>query len=338
MRSLNAHLAFLVNLVIFAGSAVLSAAATGCGRASSTDPAIVTLPQPPPEPPADQGEPLEKGALPGSLHVRLIFGVVSGDTGVMAQVLARFARSIGAAHYRVIPRGASIMVEIEGASVEAFKEAVLSPARVDFYRAADEVDAFPDPNQLNLPADQGIEVGSESVPIGEGRRGERHFLKISGDRAPLEKLVEGLRPPRSGLRFLVQDLYEWDDRTQSERLVGARTVLVETAAFLGSNHIVNAEVAPEGRPNIGSIVLFFDPSGAEILRKTTAKLMNRRMAVAINGRVSMLPVVMGVIPGGKAWMQVPAEKDALEKARELAKKIKRGPLPGKLDFQVEELI
>jgi hypothetical protein len=33
-----------------------------------------------------------------------------------------------------------------------------------------------------------------------------------------------------------------------------------------------------------------------------------------------------------------AEKDALEKARELAEKIKRGPLPGKLNFQVEELI
>jgi hypothetical protein len=211
MRSLNAP---LTNWVVFAVLALLSAAFAGCGRASSTDPASVTLP--PPEPPADQGEPLEKGALPGSLHLRFIFGVVSGDTGVMAQALARF--------------------------------------------------------------------------------------------------------------------------TQSERLVGARTVLVEAAAFLGSKHIVNAEVAPEGRPNSAAVALFFDPSGAEIFRKTTAKLVNRRIAVALNGRVSMLPVVMSEIPGGKTWIQVPAGRDALEKARELAEKIKRGPLPGKLDFQVEELI
>jgi hypothetical protein len=70
----------------------------------------------------------------------------------------------------------------------------------------------------------------------------------------------------------------------------------------------------------------------------TSKLIKRRLVIALNDRAVVVPLVMDEISGGKAWIPVPAGRGALEDARELAARIKRGPLPGRLDFQVEDRI
>lgn len=102
-------------------------------------------------------------------------------------------------------------------------------------------------------------------------------------------------------------------------------VVVSPAAVDGSA-VVNAEVGSDDRGSPYVLVELSQEGGA-VFEALTRRIVGRRLAIVVDGKVLSAPMVREPIPGGKISIQMGMAGNALADAGSLASSLRMGALP-----------
>jgi len=117
-----------------------------------------------------------------------------------------------------------------------------------------------------------------------------------------------------------------------------RTYLVAADAWPAGEHVTEAEAQLDPHLALPQVAVAFDAAGVRQFADLTAKLVKRRLAIAVDGRVYAAPVVHERITGGRAVISLGTSggRDRLQaQAEALAAVLEGGKLPVALEFASE---
>jgi SecY len=151
---------------------------------------------------------------------------------------------------------------------------------------------------------------------GPERRGQSHIVPyLSADRRDqLERAFEQLRaggwvqPPRSVIAF---EHLEWDSPNRHDEW---RSYLLGEV-LLDGDAVANAERSSDPSTGRPIVLLDFTRPGGERFGEVTARIVGRKLATLLGGRVQSAPVIHGPIRGGRASIAM-SGGDAVHQERE----------------------
>ncbi|HEY3359257.1 MAG TPA: hypothetical protein VGQ83_38770 [Polyangia bacterium] len=163
----------------------------------------------------------------------------------------------------------------------------------------------------------------------------RHTRTLKGTVAALERFRAGLAP--SALPPDVEPLIEAPPRPGEP----VRLYLIKREVGLTGAAVQDAEVIMDpqmGRPDVS---VTFDQAGAEAFRALTRRLVDQKLAIVLDGRVTSAPLVKTEIPGGRARITLGSAQDPAvlqADARALVVTLRSGALPSGLVLTREAII
>jgi preprotein translocase subunit SecD len=115
---------------------------------------------------------------------------------------------------------------------------------------------------------------------------------------------------------------------------------VRAAAITGKD-VGDASVKMDQQMGRPYVALTFTPQGAKTFEELTGRIVGRKLAIALDGRVLSAPVVMSAIRGGKAQITLggwsgPREQRA--QADAIAVALTAGALPSTLVVEEERVV
>lgn len=290
-------------------------------------------------------------------------------TGVAPQTLARALEGTG-----LRPQGTSLTLApqtvraVEARALDQTVGSIRKRLQALQPRCSPRVLATADGLRVEVPcALSAEELGHLKRQVTTGGRLAFHEV-VDGE--PLAKLVQGTLP--EGLH-LSSGSYVSDGKTVLERLPEAATpealerwirslperalpwdlaLVVEAGPDLARAHVVRrrpaltsrsirkAEVKTDPGAPRPSVLLELDPEGGRLLEQLTTRLIGRKLAIVLDGKLVSAPLVLGKISGGKALITMggaASAADQLAEAELLVSTISSGALPMRLTLQVERL-
>lgn len=181
------------------------------------------------------------------------------------------------------------------------------------------------------PLPRGLRIDLENAPIGYARTVPLHYATLIANqetmveaRTRLDAWLETLRLPPDH-RFGVAPRFELNEETQRSDQIGWRTYVLRGAVELDGHDIATAVARPGNEPTWAAhVVLELTGSGAERFEALTARSVQRRIAIVVDGTVASAPVVQDRIRGGQVMITMGAgspEQQLLE-AKQLAERIR----------------
>jgi preprotein translocase subunit SecD len=161
------------------------------------------------------------------------------------------------------------------------------------------------------------------VPIGAEPVHERTTRMFAGERAAIEAALPTLKLPKG--RVLI-----------SPEEAGFRLWVLDEKPELTGEHVAQAEASVEKMPGGPVVMLTFDEAGKRELDQATARGIQRRLAIILDGRVLSAPVVQERISGGSAQITLGA-KGTLDEAKAMAAALGSGGLSEPLRLAKEEV-
>lgn len=188
----------------------------------------------------------------------------------------------------------------------------------------------------DVPPD--IELETEDVPVGVDQNGQantrdntyavahaRAGESAKQTRARLLQWLTHFNLP-AGEHFAAQDVYA--PLPDASRLVrsGARSYVLEDPPVITSADIAHVEaIAAEAPVPMCEVRVSLTDGGAKRFLDATRRLVQRRMAILVDGVVKSAPVVMSPIPGGHLIITVGnSMPDACPEAHKIAATLRRG--------------
>lgn len=183
----------------------------------------------------------------------------------------------------------------------------------------------------------------ERLPIDQAKR---HGCNATPDQGHVRCALTGEVVIRRYLDALAQQdasFHVPDDRQVAyERVVGSaadkdrrpywRTHYLERHAVLTGSSITNATTSNE--PNTGQVIVLldFNRNGSRVFGELTARLVGKKLAIILDGRIKSAPVITGAIRGGRASITMGGSDPAAQEreAQELVTVLKTGSLPAPL--------
>ncbi len=120
-----------------------------------------------------------------------------------------------------------------------------------------------------------------------------------------------------------------------------RLYLVRKNVELTGNYITNATVdlgggsETQGRTGEAEVSMTLNREGAKIFSQLTERIINQKLAIILDGKVSSDPVVRTKIPNGRASIE---NIGTLDEAKDLALVLRAGALPAPMEFLEERTV
>ena len=179
---------------------------------------------------------------------------------------------------------------------------------VALYAVDDESSVVRDVDEKRLPPS--IAIADETVPVGPGRSLSVAYLRAPGpDEAPL-RAAFGLVKLPSDRRLVIGPV---DDGGP------LRSYLIAGAPIFTERHVRDA--AAQENAGQWEVLLTLDTDGARRLEDATRAYVNRRVALLVDDRVQMAPVVRSVIGGGKLVVTMGETTNTEARAKTLARRL-----------------
>ncbi len=187
-------------------------------------------------------------------------------------------------------------------------------------RVNDDVDAFSNISDDQVPFGSGVALFRETVPRGLRHFGIVHFARLvsRADESQVATISRFLQwtdraaPLPPGDRFAFQDLLEANEATKVTKIVGLRTYVLTGEPIITHRDVAEAHIVEgdEDVPHIG-IAIKLDDAGTKKLAEGTRSWPFRRLAIMTHGKVDLAPVVKAEIQGGAIELDVGSRSDAL---------------------------
>lgn len=177
--------------------------------------------------------------------------------------------------------------------------------KLEIVRIDDTIDPFDAAVEDSIPANSGIALARESVPVGEGsaprevtyaRAALQPGEPVSTARARLSSFLATVPLP-SGARFAFEPVNDDDPDTGRARVVALRTYVLVGASAVSEDDVVDAVPVASGPETTVAVEL--SPTGAERFEETTGAWTRKRVAIVVDGEVASAPLVRSRIPGGR---------------------------------------
>ena len=157
-----------------------------------------------------------------------------------------------------------------------------------------------------------------------------HYVKIDRGSDPTrETPIEEARtfmstialPPDT--RFELGEMTERDPDSGRSITTGLRSYLVIGKPFIGTEDIVAATAMPASEGSMPYIAIAFSDEGAAQLEVETRHGVGKRLAIMVDGKVTVAPIVKSAIPGGHvSIMLAPDDPETMfAHAKELAERL-----------------
>lgn len=157
-------------------------------------------------------------------------------------------------------------------------------------------------------------------------------IALIGQTALLEfKLVDESRDPSEALKTGVPFGSEILHEKSIDPVTGEETrtpYLVKTKTLLTGDYISDARVAFDPQFNEPYVSITFDKQGSKLFEEITARSVNKRMAIILDGNVYSAPVIREKISGGRASI---SGSFTYETATDLAIVLREGALPAPVE-------
>jgi preprotein translocase subunit SecY len=203
--------------------------------------------------------------------------------------------------------------------------------KLEIVRVDDSIDPFAIIPDQSVPAEDGIEIRYENVPLGRGVSERSHFARVAmRDGEPKERARVRLQSWLStvslpaGARFGVEDVVERDEDARKSTVAGLRTFVLRDDPVLRTDDVTDANVAvstQDGEPDV-AVSVTFSPEGARRFEDVTREWTNRRLAIVIDDEIVSAPVIKTVIRGGRVTITMGAGDFDVKLAE--AKRLERG--------------
>lgn len=163
--------------------------------------------------------------------------------------------------------------------------------------------------------------------------------ELIGKTALLEfKLVDDVNDLDSALKGDVpagrEILYQIIENPETGR-VRKVPFLVKKRAVLTGAYLADARVQIESQFNEVTVSMKFDKKGARIFEKITEENVNKRLAIVLDKRIYMAPVIKERIPNGEARI---SGIDSTDEAHDLAIVLRAGALPAPVNIIEERTV
>ena len=216
--------------------------------------------------------------------------------------------------------------------LQRLKQLIGLGGRLEFREAAEEQETEAlAAIAARTPPDTGVALDHEtwSAPTG----GMRRARTLKGAVAALEKLRAGLAP--DAVPKDVEALIEPPSRADAPAVLR----LVKREVALSGSALRKAEVVTDPYTKRPNVSITFTPAGADAFAALTKRLVGRKLAIVLDGRINSAPVVQSEIRGGKALITLSGkEPEALAaEARDLTIVLGSGALPEELELASEDV-
>lgn len=261
-------------------------------------------------------------------------GADAGElTARVRDVIARRLDSLRVAEASVVASESTVAIEFGGLDAderEALRAIVGRRSLLEFVAVDDEW-------QVPAAAEGALSSETESLAGGTDR------FWVAGGPGAREQLIAGLAAlsPPAGRVLAV-------GRHESARSGSAAAPPVEdwrsyvlTRTDRLSGHIREAEVVLDAQTASPTVRIEFDDDGRAQFGELTRRLVNRRMAIVLDGVVQSAPLVRDAITGGSAIITLGASgspEAALVEASALAATLRSGALPAPIVLATESLL
>ena len=165
---------------------------------------------------------------------------------------------------------------------------------------------------------------------------------LSGDYNKFKKLLE-----KDNVQNLIPKdaVFRWSNRIMSATTEDGSLVEYRNLYYLNANPILTGGVVTEARATVGGVgsdqtgqpVVNFtmDASGAKTWSRFTGANINRKVAIILDKKVYMAPVIRDRIPGGRTQI---SGLDNIEEAKDIANVLRAGKLPAPVNVIEERTV
>lgn len=202
-----------------------------------------------------------------------------------------------------------------------------NPVRFELLEVDDGVELASDLNVAELP--HGFDLQQEGVAAADGDTRWVNYVSVMPSEAetPAQSLKRAQAwartlelPPGREVIWMRQSpalpdpvVFEDDLRLRH----GWRSLVVRSGAIVTQQHVVDVRAVHDPSAPYGpeaSVSIYFDDVGAKAFSRATSQLVQRRIAIVVNGQAQSAPTVQAPITGGVVSVTASSE----EQARELA--------------------
>jgi preprotein translocase subunit SecD len=236
--------------------------------------------------------------------------------------------------------------------LEAAREALGEIGRLEFKLVDDDIDPIePIARYANDELPVGLRFQIENAPVGLGRTKPVHYALMivhgtEGMRGALARLRHWVSttvdvPPGHEIGF--EKYYEYDDQAEAELEIGWRTFCLFSTAEITSDMVRDAMARPaaeEGRRDGWFVAYELTRQGAAKFEDLTAKNVQRRFAILVDGVIQSAPVIQTRISGahGQITLGDGSPEQQLHDARRLEAALDSGALPAPIALASEQRI
>jgi preprotein translocase subunit SecD len=260
----------------------------------------------------------------------------------------------------ITARGETIVVEVPGEDPEQFdriKDIIRRTARLEFKilddenRALDQLTQGALPEGVTAPTEgatpprlpAGIEVRSETAPIGRGRNTEVKYLYATGadSRQKIRAYIEQLRPfMPEGRQLLIGKADRGRPVAGTTAPEAWRSYMVFAVAQVDGSMIDDAQVSMDAQENRPYVALRFNRRGAEVFDRVTNENVKKRFAIVLDDTVNSAPQIRTRISGGNASITLGSDdyQTVVREAQELTVVLRAGALPAPLSEGKQDYI
>jgi preprotein translocase subunit SecD len=175
--------------------------------------------------------------------------------------------------------------------------------------------------QVQLP---GLDDPERAIKL-VGRTAHLEFKIVDSD-ADVQKAVDGVLPPGSGLYYIY--------KTQPDGSTSKTPIVLKENSVLTGEYVTDAKTMFDtyNRPYVS---ITFNRQGARIFERVTKNNVNKRLAIVLDGKVYSAPVIQERISGGRASI---TGQFTTQEAHDLAIVLRAGSLPAPVDVLEERSI
>jgi preprotein translocase subunit SecD len=202
---------------------------------------------------------------------------------------------------------------------------------------------------LEVPGESSMAALREVVP----RQGRLRFLRVD-ERTPIDaiaQLPEAVARSNTGVYSsrardpLLAVLPSLPVPAGREIMIGRtelgsyQTYVVDPDGLEG--HVVDAELVTDEQRGVPQVMITFDDDGRRIFDSFTARIIDQKLAITLDGEVYSAPVVRTRIPGGRAVIDLGGHESAdamTQAAMDLVIVLRAGALPAPLILESESTI
>ncbi len=272
------------------------------------------------------------------------------DEVVTAAKKAALAQAVKTVHERlvaskqdvatVVAEGRQIVVElraIDGEQLEALGSVISRKGRVEL-KVVDDGSDYMKRVYARISSDPSASSASIGAEVDEwsSDSGVHHtdYYLIANDKAAIERYVADLAAADPAFKVPDdRDLgFERIEPRQPGDRVKWRSYYLERAASLTGAAIADAQAAFDLTTNRPIVKVELGRKGARDFGDLTTRIVGKKLATIVDGRIASVPVVETPIRGGRLWITMGGADSARMQrdADELAVVLRSGALPGPL--------